>query len=79
MAKSVWPVLTVALVAYAAASTPSAARWFDYPHSGYCSAGTCNRAGGWRTLNVRACKPEHCRAPVAAAQHPRWSERVTTR
>jgi hypothetical protein len=44
----------------AAFPTPAAARWWDYPHSGYCPPGTCNKIGGWRALNVRNCRPANC-------------------
>jgi len=44
----------------AALPTPAAARWWDYPHSGYCPPGTCNKIGGWRALNVRNCRPANC-------------------
>ena len=40
--------------------TPAAARWWDYPKSGYCPAGTCNKIGGWRALNVRNCSTANC-------------------
>jgi hypothetical protein len=45
----------------AAMSTPAFARWWDYPHSGYCPPGTCNKIGGWRALYVRNCSPANCR------------------
>jgi hypothetical protein len=41
-------------------TTPAFARWWDYPHSGYCPPGTCNGIGGWRALNVRNCTAAHC-------------------
>jgi hypothetical protein len=44
----------------AAFPTPAAARWWDYPHSGYCPPGTCNKIGGWRALDVRNCRPANC-------------------
>jgi hypothetical protein len=44
-----------------ALSTPANARWFDYPHSGYCRIGTCNKIGGWRALYVRNCNAANCR------------------
>lgn len=43
-----------------AVSTPAAARWKDYPNSGYCPVGTCNLVGGWRALNVRNCRAANC-------------------
>lgn len=46
----------------AALPSPASARWWDYPHSGYCPLGTCTRNGGWRALNVRNCRPAaNCR------------------
>jgi hypothetical protein len=44
----------------AAFPAPAAARWWDYPNSGYCPPGTCNKIGGWRALNVRNCRPANC-------------------
>jgi hypothetical protein len=45
-----------------ASPTPASARWWDYPHSGYCFPGTCTKSGGWRALNVRNCRPAaYCR------------------
>ncbi|MGA2893863.1 MAG: hypothetical protein ABSE22_13410 [Xanthobacteraceae bacterium] len=41
--------------------TPTNARWFDYPHSGYCRVGTCNKLGGWRALYIRNCSAANCR------------------
>ena len=43
-----------------ALTTPAVARWWDYPNSGYCPPGTCNKIGGWRALNVRNCSPANC-------------------
>ena len=43
-----------------ASPTPAAGRWWDYPKSGYCPAGTCNKIGGWRALNVRNCSAANC-------------------
>jgi hypothetical protein len=40
--------------------TPAFARWWDYPNSGYCPPGTCNKIGGWRALNVRNCSAANC-------------------
>jgi hypothetical protein len=48
------------LVFDAALPTPASARWWDYPNSGYCPFGTCNKAGGWRAINVRNCRPANC-------------------
>jgi hypothetical protein len=53
--------VAIVLVCDAAIPTPAFARWFDYPHSGYCPVGTCNTIGGWRALNVRNCRPANCR------------------
>jgi hypothetical protein len=55
-------ILTAAVAATffifdAAVPTPASARWWDYPHSGYCTPGTCTRLGGWRALNIRNCLP----------------------
>ena len=41
----------------AALPTPASARWWDYPHSGYCNPGTCTKSSGYRALNVRNCLP----------------------
>jgi hypothetical protein len=41
-------------------TTPAFARWKDFPNSGYCPPGTCNRIGGWRALDVRYCSPANC-------------------
>lgn len=59
-------VLAAAIIAMFAivdtmAPTPAAARWIDRPNAGYCPAGTCNKIGGWRALNVRNCSPAYCR------------------
>jgi hypothetical protein len=59
-------ILTAAIAATffifdAALPTPASARWWDYPNSGYCNAGACNKVGGWRALNVRNCSPANCR------------------
>jgi hypothetical protein len=43
-----------------ALTTPAFARWWDYPNSGYCPPGTCNKIGGWRALNVRNCSAANC-------------------
>ncbi len=40
--------------------TPATARWWDYPRSGYCPMGTCNKAGGWRALSVQNCSAANC-------------------
>ena len=40
--------------------TPATARWWDYPRSGYCPVGTCNKIGGWRALNIRNCSAANC-------------------
>jgi len=45
----------------AAMSPPALAKWWDYPHSGYCPVGTCNKIGGWRALYVRNCSAANCR------------------
>jgi hypothetical protein len=47
-------------------SLPAAAtrRWFDYPNSGYCPAGTCSGNGGFRAINVKNCRPSNCRRPL---------------
>jgi hypothetical protein len=61
----IYLVLAAAIVATlvifdAAVPTPAAARWKDFPNSGYCPPGTCNMVGGWRALNVRNCRPANC-------------------
>jgi hypothetical protein len=53
-------VVVVLLLFDVAISTPASARWWDYPHSGYCPVGTCNLVGGWRALNVRNCRAANC-------------------
>jgi len=49
----------IGLLAITQTTTPASAqrRWSDWPNSGYCPPGTCNRLGGWRAANIRACKP----------------------
>jgi hypothetical protein len=48
------------LVFDVALPTPAAARWWDFPHSGYCPPGTCNKIGGWKSLNIRNCSAANC-------------------
>jgi len=53
--------VVAALIAFdAAITTPAFARWWDYPNSGYCPPGTCNKLGGWRALNIRNCSTANC-------------------
>jgi hypothetical protein len=52
---------TLAMLDTMALPTSANARWFDYPHSGYCRIGTCNKLGGWRALYVRNCSAANCR------------------
>jgi hypothetical protein len=58
-------VLVGFLAAMVSSGPASAARsWKDWVTSGYCPAGTCNSAGGWRTRNISFCKPRpNCRWP----------------
>jgi hypothetical protein len=53
-------MVVMLFMADAAISTPASARWYDYPHAGYCPIGTCNAIGGWRALNVRNCRAANC-------------------
>ena len=55
-----FPVFVAAAVVIGA-SIPAVARWANPDTVGYCAAGTCNRLGGIRAANIKACKPEHCR------------------
>jgi hypothetical protein len=57
---SVAVIVATFLIFDAAFPTPASARWWDYPHSGYCPPGTCNKIGGWRALDVRNCRPANC-------------------
>jgi hypothetical protein len=52
---------TLAILDTMALSTSANARWLDYPHSGYCRVGTCNKLGGWRALYVWHCRAANCR------------------
>jgi hypothetical protein len=62
-------IVAIVFVRDAAMPTPAFARWYDYPHSGYCPVGTCNLVGGWRALYVRNCRASNCR------RDPSWSSR----
>jgi hypothetical protein len=54
-------IATLVIAETVARPTAANARWYDYPHAGYCPIGTCNKIGGWRALNVRNCSAANCR------------------
>jgi hypothetical protein len=53
----------VAALAMMQTTQPASAvrTWSYWPNAGYCPAGTCNSAGGWKARNVSICSAANCR------------------